>query len=235
MRPTPDTGDYHYPAIRWLAEFGSVAGVAHLIERLGFVSSVFSPVAPFDAAFPTHALPVVNGFMLCLVAGQAALVMRRIVLSAARPSDWFLAAASLAILGIGLLIGSFTTPTPDVSVMVLTIAAAWRMLTTCESTNSRSFVPLILCCGALRNSGIALVPVTVILRLGPHGTGSRRAIATRPYAFALLVRDLQLLAPRSAVACRLIGDLTQHSREIAGCRLGAPPAGAGPLDWIRSG
>jgi hypothetical protein len=30
LRPTPDAGGYHFPAIRWLAEHGIMTGVAHI-------------------------------------------------------------------------------------------------------------------------------------------------------------------------------------------------------------
>ena len=247
LRPTPDTGDYHYPAIRWLAEFGSVAGVALLIDRVGFVSSVFSLVAPFDAAFPGHALPVVNGFMLCLVAGQTVLAMHRIIRSSARPSDWFLVAASLAVLGIGLLIGSFTTPTPDVSVMVLTTAAAWRMLAAGESSNSRSLVPLILCGGALaaKLSGLLLVPVAGLYAV--WGSHDRRWLTASliaaglamPFALSSFVTSGCFALPVQLTCIPVAWGLDRSTvQDISfwvtawGRWGGPPPVGAGPLDWI---
>jgi hypothetical protein len=248
LRPTPDTGEYHYPAIRWLSEYGTVIGVGQTMTRLGYVSSLFPLIAPFDAILPGRAFAAVNGVVLCLIVAQIALAAYRIGQRTARPSDWFLGTASLAILGLATIVGSPTTSTPDLSVMTLTVVAAWRMLAWQEEGDTtRSLVPLILTCGALtaKLSGLLLVPAAGLFAV--WGAGWRQwvravlvaALLVAPY-FAAAVMASGCLALPSAASClpvpwalsaQTVQELAQGLWEWS--RWGAPmPAGAGPWDWV---
>jgi hypothetical protein len=248
LRPTPDTGEYHYPAIRWLSEHGTVVGVAQVMTRLGYVSSLFPLIAPFDAILPGRAFATINGFILCLIMAQIALAAFRIGRRTAQPSDWFLGTASLATLALGTIVGSPTTSTPDLSVMTLTVVAAWRMLAWQEEGNAtHSLVPLILTCGALtaKLSGLLLVPAAGLF--AAWGAGWRRwvgvafvaAILVAPYFAAAAMASGCLALPSAAsclpvpwaLAASTIQDLAQGLWEWS--RWGAPmPAGAGPWDWL---
>ena len=172
LRPTPDIGEYHYPAIRWLADYGSVQGVAHLLFRLGAASGVFALSAPFEVLLPGRAAGVINGFILCMTAAQVALTTVRIATGRGRASDWFLWGGSLGLLAIELLIGSFTTTAPELGVAALTLIVAWRMLARDEEPRSAdSLIPLTLACGALvaKLSALLLVPVAALFVVVGHG------------------------------------------------------------------
>jgi hypothetical protein len=223
-------------------------GVGQIMTRLGYVSSLFPLIAPFEAILPGRAFAAVNGFILCLIVAQIALAAYRIGQRTVRPSDWFLGAASLAILALASMVGSPTTSTPDLSVMTLTVVAAWRMLVWQEENGpTRSLIPLILACGALtaKLSGLLLVPAAGLFAV--WGAGWRQwvraalvaTILVAPY-FAAAVLASGCLALPSAASCLpvpwalsaqtvqvLAQDLWQWSR------WGAPmPAGAGPWDWV---
>jgi hypothetical protein len=166
-------------------------------------------VAPFDTVFVGRADGVVNGFALCLLSGQIVLVAVRIARGAARRNDIFLAVASAGLLAIGLVIGSFSTPSPDASLAALTCVIAWRILAAAESSPlETSMAPLLLACGALNTklSGLLLVPVAglyVVL-----GGGVRRwliagivtAVFVAPF-FLSSLRASGCLALPAAITC----------------------------------
>jgi hypothetical protein len=247
MRPTPDIGEYHYPAIRWLEEYGSVLGMANVLFRLGAASGVFALSAPFDALRPGQSIGLINGFGLCLIAGQVVVAGTRIATKRGRPSDWFLAAGSLGLLAIGLLTGSFTTTAPEVSVAALTLVIGWRMLAEDEDGGSGSPVPMLLACGALlgKLSALMLVPVSALYAVIGRGL---RAWLGAALLVAILVAPLLLaslatsgcLAINVAMSClpvpwvvsiELVNDFSRYvlqwSRSAA-----LLPADAGPWEWI---
>ena len=214
LRPSPDTGEYHYPAIHWLAEYGTVKGASHILIRLGFVSSVWALDAPFDQLLPGEASAVVNGFVLVLIIGQIAIASARLATGTGTFGDRFLWAASLLLLGLGGAIGFFTTPTPDLSVMSLTIVVAWRMLAHDEGSGAPGdLVPLILASGAFlaKLSGLLLVPAAVLFAV--VGQPPRR------WGAATLLGAL-LMAPFLIV-----------STVTSGCLVLPVVASCLPLDW----
>lgn len=249
LRPTPDTGEYHYPAIRWLSEHGTVIGVGQTMTRLGYVSSLFPLIAPFEAILPGRAFAAINGFILCLIMAQIALAAYRIGQRTARPSDWFLGTASLATLALATIVGSPTTSTPDLSVMTLTVVAAWRMLAWQEDDDAaRSLLPLILTCGALtaKLSGLLLVPAAGLFAV--WGSNWRRwigvalvaAMLVAPYFAAAAIASGCLALPSAAsclpvpwaLSAETVQGLAQGLWEWS--RWGGPmPPGAGPWDWLR--
>jgi hypothetical protein len=248
LRPTPDTGEYHYPAIRWLSEYGTVIGVGQTMTRLGYVSSLFPLIAPFETILPGRAFAVINGLILCLIMVQIALAAYRVGQATARPSDWFLGTASLATLALATIVGSPTTSTPDLSVMTLTVVAGWRMLAWQEDDDAtRSLLPLILTCGALtaKLSGLLLVPAAGLFAV--WGSNWRRwvgvalvtAILVAPYFAAAAIASGCLALPSAAsclpvpwaLSAQTVQGLAQGLWEWS--RWGAPmPEGAGPWDWL---
>jgi hypothetical protein len=248
MRPTPDIGEYHYPAIRWLAEYGSVRGVSHILFRLGAASGVFALTAPFDELLPGRSLGLINGFILCLTVGQIILSGVRVTGGRGRPSDWFLLAGSAGLLAIGLLVGSFTTTAPELGVAALTLVIAWRMLAQeAEPQDGRSPVLLVLAAGALlaKLSALLLVPVVALFVLAGRGLRAWLGVAL---LVAILVAPVFLasalasgcLAINVALSClplpwavptdivnQFSHYLLQWSRAAA-----ALPPDAGAWDWI---
>jgi hypothetical protein len=248
LRPTPDIGEYHYPAIHWLASYGSVPGVAHLLFRLGAASGVFALSAPFDVLLPGRAMGVINGFILCLTAGQVVLTTVRITTGRGRRSDWFLWGGSLGLLAIELVIGSFTTTAPELGVAALTLIISWRMLATDEDPQSAgSLVPLALASGALvaKLSALLLVPIAALFVV--TGRGLRTWIGAALLA-TILVAPMFLasvvasgcLAINVAASCLpvpwvvpadLVNLFSRYTLEWS--RWGHyAPANAGPWDWL---
>jgi len=187
LRATPDTGFYHFPAIRWLAEYGAVTGIVHINDRFGFVSNVWAMLAPFDTVLAGRAGGCINGFVLCLVSGQTAFAAVRVLRGDASQGDVFLGVASFCLLLIGLAIGSFSTPSPDPTVAGLTVVIAWRMLAAGERGGPEAdMLPLLLACGALsaKLSGLLLVPVAGLYAV--WGTNVRRWAAAAAVALILV-------------------------------------------------
>ncbi len=218
------------------------------MTRLGYVSSVFAVNAPFDALIPGRALAVVNGFILCLIVAQIVLSLSRVGRATAQPSDWFLAAASLAILLLALVIGSVSTSTPDLSVMALTVAAAWHMLAQQhDGAKPRTLIPLIMTCGALnaKLSGLLLVAAGGLFAVIGNPIRSWvtafavAAVLVGPFFLASALASGCLALP-SALSClpvnwalpiATVHDLSRNLWEWS--RWGAPmPPGAGPWNWV---
>jgi hypothetical protein len=248
LRPVPDTTSYHYPAIRWMEDYGAVSGVAHILIRLGFTSSIWALLAPFDLVLPGRASGVVNGLIQCVFVGQIVMVGMRVGRGQARPSDLFLGVASLGSLTLGTVIGSFTTGTPDVSVMLYTVVAAWRMLASDDEADSLLFlVPLWLSCGVLmlKLSGALLGPVAAIfavfhapLRRWIVGAFSA-ALIVSPYlaasfvmtgCFTFLVAFTCLPVPWG-LSYDYVREYS-HLMTLMARWSGPIPADAGPFDWI---
>jgi hypothetical protein len=248
LRATPDTGSYHFPAIRWLAEYGAVTGAAHIQDRFGFVSNVWAMLAPFDAVFVGRANGCINGFTLCLVSGQVVLASARWLRGDALHSDIFLGVASLCLLVIGLVIGSFSTPSPDPTVAGLTVVIAWRLLAAGENGKDQTaFLPLLLACGALnaKLSGLLLIPVAGLYAV--WGAGVRHwivaavatMIAVGPF-FAMSVIASGCLAFPASITCLPVPwALPREAVDELGRLLtlftrwdSRPPVDSGAWNWI---
>ncbi len=125
-----DTGIYHYPAMRWLAEYGLVKGIALLDVQLGYASTWFALFAPFThAGMKTRTAALGSGFALALWLMGSALAGARIVRRAGQLRDWFLVWAT--VLGIGALSrveGLLVSSSPDVPTAALIVAAAWVLV-----------------------------------------------------------------------------------------------------------
>ena len=215
LRPTPDIGEYHYPAINWLASYGSVRGVAHIVFLLGAASGVFALSAPFDILLPGRAAGVINGFVLCLTAGQVVLTTVRVTTGMGRRSDWFLWGGSLGLIAIELLIGSFTTTAPELGVAALTLIIAWRMLAWDEDPQSvSSLVPLALAGGALvaKLSAVLLVPIAAL--------------------FVVIGRGLRTWIGAALLATILVAPMFLASVVTSGCLAINVAASCLPVPWV---
>ncbi|MCS7080597.1 MAG: hypothetical protein NZ585_11210 [Chloracidobacterium sp.] len=125
-----DTGIYHYPAMRWLAEYGVVKGTALLDVQLGYASTWFALFAPFThGGMKTRTAALGGGFALALWLTSAVLSGLRIVRGVGRTSDWFLVWATA--LGVGALSqveGLLPSSSPDVPTAALIVTTAWVIL-----------------------------------------------------------------------------------------------------------
>ncbi|NEQ26572.1 MAG: hypothetical protein F6K28_47600 [Microcoleus sp. SIO2G3] len=164
-----DTGLYHYGVVQWLAQYGSVPGVALLFAHFGFTSAWFALAAPFDfGIFAARVSAVGNGFVLLLAIGHLLLAAQSIWQRQARLSDWF----AIAFLGLtislvlasSLLSDILVSPSPDLVVLFLTGIVAWTMLVITDAAQqkqiramqSHSAVALLLSAGAVTIKLIAL-------------------------------------------------------------------------------
>jgi hypothetical protein len=127
-----DTGYYHYSAIEWFRDFGSVPGIALLFKNLGFTSSWFALAAPFNPSFAAARVTAgLNGLALLIAMahwGLAAQAWRRGV---AKLSDRLAVIFYTLAIPICLLMKPLSliliSPSPDLPVLLLVGSVAWAM------------------------------------------------------------------------------------------------------------
>lgn len=164
-----DAGVYHIGSIEWLAQYGTVPGLALLNWTLGYGSTWFALAAPFNAGpLAGRAYNVANGFIYCLLALQIILAGSRVWRRTAQPADWFLLIGSgltwlLATRFLGAIIVS---PSPDIPVIFGLLIVAWVFFLTeapvCpQDTGHTRFLAWLL---ALGLAGVKLnaLPVVII-------------------------------------------------------------------------
>ena len=86
-----DTGTYHHQMINWLAEYGSVHGLALINNPLGYTDSWFALIAPLQMGWlRDHFITGIDGFIFYLMAVQTLLILRRALNfnHAIEVSDW---------------------------------------------------------------------------------------------------------------------------------------------------
>jgi hypothetical protein len=175
-----DTGIYHYGTIRWLAEYGTVPGLALLKKQFGFASAWFAlaaPLNPVNLAGRVSALT--NGFALLLAIFHFFFSLAQSLTVRARLSDWFVAfffgLVLPPLLGTHLLSVILVSPSPDIPVIFLTGVVAWSILITSaqpsppltvesERELMPELIPLILAAGAVTMKLTAL-PLLLIAGL----------------------------------------------------------------------
>ena len=125
-----DTGIYHYPAMRWLAEYGVVKGTALLDVQLGYASPWFALFAPWvHGGLKTRAAGLAGGFALALWLVGAGLAGLRLYRGTGRPGDWFFIwATALGIGALGTAEGLLASSSPDVLTAALIVVILWMML-----------------------------------------------------------------------------------------------------------
>ncbi|WP_152532309.1 LIC_10190 family membrane protein [Leptolyngbya sp. Heron Island J] len=175
-----DTGLYHFGLTRWLSEFGTVPGLALVLNNLGFTSSWFALTAPLSiesVASRVHA--VTNGWVALLATCHGFLTLWYWVTGKARVTDKFMLIFLVLVLP-GLTVTPFlsaivTSSSPDVPIIFLTGVVAWSILTTTNSPSSRSeqsrthlwgasLIPLLLAVGAvsIKLSALPLLPIALL-------------------------------------------------------------------------
>jgi hypothetical protein len=138
-----DTGYYHYSSIQWLAQYGSVPGIALLFNNLGFTSSWFALAAPWNPAlFAARSSAVVGGFAWLISLVHLLIAGNRIAAKTAQFSDWF----AFIFMGLTALLNLFVkpfsviliSPSPDLPIFLLVGTIAWSILVTSQSESSIS-------------------------------------------------------------------------------------------------
>lgn len=128
-----DTGLYHYSAIQWLSQFGTVTGLALLFDNLGFTSAWFAFSAPLNpASLDARVTAVSNGFALWVAVLHLWICIQAILDRRGELSDWFLSALLLFMLSIVLVRNPFRSillsASPDLLLLFLIAVVAWSIL-----------------------------------------------------------------------------------------------------------
>jgi hypothetical protein len=152
-----DTGYYHYSVIQWLAQYGSVPGVALLFSNLGFTSAWFALAAPFSPiGIAPQVSAVANGAVTLLVLGQLGWCVTRCWgRGSVRLSDRFLLLFYGLLLPFMLRLSPLAeirvSPSPDYPVAMLVGVVAWSMLVVAQrpAPARGGLMPLVLAAGAV--------------------------------------------------------------------------------------
>jgi hypothetical protein len=182
-----DTGLYHYGAIRWLADYGAVPGVALIHSRLGWASAWFAFAAPLNPTWlDSRGNAAANGLILLVAIAHWLIAGKRLFSPKAQLPDWFCGvvyplALALFLAGRTLFRNVPTTWTfvnivmsasQDFIVMLLIIITAWVMLIVSraaapESNTNAHLIPLILAAGAftMKPTALPLIPAAGLFYL----------------------------------------------------------------------
>jgi hypothetical protein len=194
-----DTGLYHYQIVRWLAEYGTVRGLALLHFRLGFSSSWFALAAPFDfGPFQGRISGLFGGLAIFLALLHFTLAMSRIFQGRGEWADWFLAGGYPLIFLVCFAWSFEVSLSPDLPIWILTLLLGWLMLLEArppgegkasERGDFQHILPLILAFGALsiKLSAVPLVFVAGVYFLFRSAGKLRSAFAAGAIASLLLV------------------------------------------------
>lgn len=167
-----DTGFYHFPAIKWLSEYGLVSGLSLLHYPLGYPSSWLTLSAILNAGiFSDRTATVMGGFAFLLVLSQTAICAKRIISQTHQLSDWFFVIASFLCLSVLTWFELPVSPSPDVAVVILSMIVTWTILILSElqpKLKKHPFdpylIPVILAAGAV-TSKLSALPLFVVTAL----------------------------------------------------------------------
>lgn len=164
-----DTGLYHYGSIQWLANYGTVPGVALLFSHYGFGSSWFALAAPFNPpVLEARAAAIANGFAVLSAVWSLWVGLHHCSRSQAQLSDWFLVLYLAMMLTLTLSYSLFSvilvSASPDLPVMVLVGLTAWAMVVCLQSPTPfacNRAIPLVLAAGAMTMKLVAIPLVAI--------------------------------------------------------------------------
>ncbi len=162
-----DTGYYHYPALKWLAHYGAVPGLALFNFLLAYPSSWLALSAPFEALLPGRAGTAISGITVLMTVAKLGPTLVRLQHRQGAFLDWFWLLSSAFGLGLLCHFGLPISPSPDVGVVCLGL---WLIFTwvRCipEPLSRQDLVPLGLAIAAFgcKTSALPLL-VGVVLWL----------------------------------------------------------------------
>jgi hypothetical protein len=123
-----DAGMYHVQMIAWLAEYGSVPGLALINNPFGYTSAWFALEAPLKSEwFHEHIVIGMNSFVFFLMIAQSILKLHRVWLRDADTGDWFFI-ISFALFCHYFFPSLIFTPSPDLPASLLIIVTAWLVV-----------------------------------------------------------------------------------------------------------
>jgi hypothetical protein len=192
-----DTGYYHYSAIEWFRDFGSVPGIALLFKNLGFTSSWFALAAPFNPAFAAARVTAgLNGLALLIAMAHWVLAIRAWGRGVANLSDRLAVVFYTLAIPICLVMKPLSliliSPSPDLPVLLLVGAVAWAMARDgSDSTDKPRLLPVALAAGAvgLKLTALPLLMFSALYYLIRSGFGGigRRVVGVGAIALLFLI------------------------------------------------
>ena len=116
-----DSGLYHFNSVRWINEYGLVAGLGNLHDRLAFNQSWFDFIAflNFYPAF-NKGYAVAGLFLLCISVAQLSISYRKIKLP--------LLVFSIFLFAILLSLNQISSPSPDIPTNILQVVISVLIL-----------------------------------------------------------------------------------------------------------
>ena len=141
-----DTLLYHLAAVRWVADFGSVPGLANLHGRLGFNSALHPLAALFGWPFGIEiGREYINPAIILSVCAALLQGVRLRVKEFFTPGSIY--ACLLFVLGFRLLFSDcLSSPQPDVAAAGLALLVAWHLRGVIQEPASEGHVGAFLTC-----------------------------------------------------------------------------------------
>ncbi|MFG6100685.1 hypothetical protein U2F10_00435 [Leptothoe sp. EHU-05/26/07-4] len=175
-----DTGLYHFGAVRWLSKFGTVPGLALVLNNLGFTSSWFALAAPLTLeSVASRVTAVANGWVFLIITCHGFLSLGRWFMGKARITDKFMV-IFLGLVLPAMILSPFLetiliSSSPDIPVIFLSGIMAWSILAVVNRPQpsgkitdanpwNASLIPLFLALGAIaiKLSALPLLPVALL-------------------------------------------------------------------------
>jgi hypothetical protein len=196
-----DNALYHLLSVRWIADYGSVPGLANLHGRLGFNSSLVAVSGLFSVPFGVSiGREFVNGSTTVLVAGVLSQGLNFKTRRFSNPSRNLCAFGLLAFVTMLALSPCLSSPQPDIGSAVVAIAAAWyffRVVKFSDEDDRFESGEFLLCVSAaamaieLKLSYTGFAAATILVALS---VAVRRHVSWRLISPGLLF-TLMLFAP----------------------------------------
>ncbi|MFB2983754.1 LIC_10190 family membrane protein [Microseira sp. BLCC-F43] len=188
-----DTGLYHYGAIKWLAQFGAVPGLALVHSNLGFTSSWFAFAAPWNAdIFDSRVTAIANGFVFLIALLHFLICLAQTFTNQAQISDCFVVIYSGIILPFvatnNLMAVILVSPSPDLPILFFTLVIAWAILIISHPITlplqevknilDAKTIPIILAAGAvtMKPTALPLLLISGIFYVVGKGLNFRRIL-----------------------------------------------------------
>jgi len=176
-----DTGLYHFQMLRWLAQVGTVPGLALFFYPLGYPSSWLALAAPWEAGpLAARSASVTGTLVFFLLGSQALLSGWRVCQKSGQLADWFFLWNSAIALAILAHLSLPISPSPDMGIVALSLLVPWALLLVAQQTEaatphwrSSQLVPVLLAAGALSMKLSALLLWGFAFAVYARGNGWR--------------------------------------------------------------
>lgn len=163
----PETGYYEYQLIQWLAQYGTVPGLALFFSPLGAVSSWLALAAPFNPEILAGRVSAVtNSFVFLIAVWHFLISLSYSFKRQTRLSDAFTIVFSLIMLPLAVALEPFSemlvSPSPNLPVAFLVGIVGWTLLIIFERSRGSEtpvpdrIIPLVLATGAVTIKSTAL-------------------------------------------------------------------------------